>query len=307
MFNLYRPFLNVKRYAEIPNGKKQLYRESNYDNILMQSAIMTFDIENMDKATHDTLERILYTWGIACIGNLSTDKNKIVVGLPNLTKDKKGNHSMDSNLIPYCTDGQTLNGEKIVNACIIRNNSDCYPDKVIFDRYAYQLSKCDESEYKLIQKSMCNPIIMLSDSKLVNEINNALKKCGQEDKQAFLTQDNSWFEDTGKHFEQVDFTNISYAEKFKYLESYHDYLERRFYFMRGMANQSPTKLAQTTNDELENRNDTSMIYVTQELEVRKHDMEQANKKLGTNFIYKFNELWTNYQKLQGMESVNDGE
>lgn len=299
---MFRPFNSLRRYAKIPNGKKQIYRESNYSNILMQSAILTFDIENMKKATHDTLERILYTWGIACIGRLEEDREKIVVGLPNLITDKNGKYSLDENLIPYCKDGYTLNGKKIVDACIIRNNSDCYADKLIFDRYAYQLSKCDESEYKLIQKSMCNPIIMLSDSKLVDEINSALKKSGVEDKQAYLTKDNDWFNDGAKNFEIVDFTKIEYSEKFKYLESYHDYLERRFYFMRGMANQSPTKLAQTTNDELENRNDTSMIYVTQELEVRKHDMELANEKLGTNFIYKFNELWTNYQKLQGTES-----
>lgn len=300
---LFEPYKNFKRFAKIPTDKKQLYRESNYNNILMQSAILTFDIDNMEKSTHDTLEYILYTFGLACIGR---DKNKnIVVGLPNLSSDKDGNHSMDSNMIPFIDGGRTLNGDEILDACIIRNNSTCYPDKLIFDRYAYQLSKTDEAENKLIQKSMCNPIPFISDRKTAEEINQALKKGGQEDTQVFVTQNPNWFGENEHKIEVIDFQNVAYAEKFKYLESYHDYLERRFYFMRGMANQSPTKLAQTTNDELENRNDTSMIYVTQELETRKHDMNIANEKLGTNFIYKFNELWTNYQKLQ--EGVNENE
>lgn len=289
----------ISKYGCLPKDIKENIRESNYISVMINSALNIYDCPEMEFNTFKLLEIILCDIGFACLGKVG---DKICAGFAILD-------GIDSDGVPICTGGTTIDGKSMSDCFLIRNNTLMTNDMQYAERYAYQLSRIDYAQGKLTEWSTANALPVASTQAMKDGITKALNACGISDVDTVLNK-KSWDrgdESQGKDWDLIEFTNVGYSDKFKYLSSYHDDITRRIYFLFGQSSQSPTKQAQTNDSELENRETISKIYVTERLNTRNADLQKFNEFHGTNFTYSFSELWKNNKAIEPMTDNDGGE
>ena len=282
-------------------NSKIRHRGYNYFNQSINTATNLFSWGRLnDFINTDILEMILITQGSAVVGKLSN--GDIACG-----SAKFGN--LDHNGEPINLSGTTIDGKEITDCVYIRNNANACGEMSFINKFIGHNAMCDFSQEKLLQKSVCNPIPFASNEQTYRGIKEALKKSLNSDifvlklpERNILDSDIDY-----KDFDVLDLTNIAYADKFKYLTSYQEYVEKRFYHHFGFGLHAPTKQAQTTTIELDGRTATSEIYVSKMLECRKRAEKKLSVLLGVDVVVDYtpvlkNALTVDNNDLQDVES-----
>lgn len=289
----------LSKFNDLPLNDIKLITENQHAEMFINDIMSMYTYKKLDYNTSRLLEFLLIFSGCAYVGYLENDNEKIVVGMPTTTRETPINDDGTLNI----QEGVTITGKKIINGVVVRNNPSYSRDMGIICRYANKLSRIEFSEDKLVDKSVCNPIPIAKNNAMFEGIKKALENCGNSDimvlfdnernKNFSLREDGAGNNETS--YDLIDFTNVSYSDKFKYLSAYHDDIMRRFFTMFGMSSYSPTKQAQTNDSELENRDKISMIYPDLRLKTRNEDLQIFGIEV------EYNELW----KVQLDEMKND--
>lgn len=289
-------------YGNIGSKSKQILNELEYCNLAlnMLCELYNYDFNDYDGLNGSALEIILATNGCAVIG---IDSNAdLHIGLPS------GDAKFDDMGFPEYSEGVTISGLSLSDCVTIRNNSTMRNEVNIIKKLSYMLSRGDFAEDRLIKKCVCNPMPVAKTEQAYNAIADALKKNGELAEDVTIVkilESAEWDSDNTdkKDFDMIDLTNVSYADKFKYLSQFHEDILARYYTLFGFALHSPTKLSQTNNPEIQGRDKSSMLYVTNRLEQRKIGIGKVNKKFGTNFNIEFSD----FLKATEKSIVNGGD
>lgn len=276
----------TERYSRLNGKAKEVLNEIEYSKLAlnMLCELYDYDFPDYDNLNATTMELILVTNGSAVVG---IDKDgELHIGLP------AGETKFDDMGFPDYSEGVTISGIGLSDCITIRNNSTMSPENTLIKKMSYMLARGDFAEERLVKKSVCNPMPIAKTEQAYNAIADALKKNGElsEDVTIIkLLESQKWDDDSAdkKDFDVIDLTNVSYTDKFKYLSQYHEDILARYYTLFGFALHSPTKLAQTNNPEIQGRDKSSMLYVTNRLEQRKRGIDKVNKKFGTKFNVEF--------------------
>lgn len=275
----------LTRYGNFAPDIRTLLSENIYYKIGTLMLSEMFEMPSLNLTTFKLCEILCNLNGYCVIGRKTKD-SEIVVGYPIFDE-------IDDNLQPILTGATTLKGDKMTEYYLIRNNVLYRGEHSIISRFAYQLSKVDFSQGKLTDKSVCNPIPVAHNNKMFEGIKASLKSCGNDDITVLYDDTDSWSDDVvGKvNYDLIDFTNVAYSDKFKYLSSYHNDLTSRAFFLYGFALQSPTKQAQTNDSELDFRNECSDIYISSRYATRYDDYKKACEGLGIEFNFDWSSIW----------------
>lgn len=281
-------------YGLRPEPIKQRIREDNYIDLMMTMCCQMFDYDFSDcpnELSQNLLEQMLMIYGCCVFGKIE-NKEEYAFGIP-VFGDEYGKNAIDNNGVPNVVSGTSVVGEQIVDPVLIMNNNVISKDIDLMNRFAYELSRIDFAQEKLITNSLCNPIPLVKDESVKLAIEKVLKDSGETDPRTILDIKTFREQMDGqyKSFDLLDVTNVANAEKFKYLSSAHSDLVARLYQLIGFPMYSPTKQAQTNDSELQGRDDISMIYPMDRLKDRKIGMDKIKEAYGFDFKVKFNELW----------------
>lgn len=178
-----------------------------------------------------------------------------------------------------------------------------------FKWYTEQLALIDFSQRKLAHKSICNPTVAVEDDELFKQMNEILKNSADKDYEIVRKRPTA---DTvlngAPAYDIINLTDISYADKFSYLTSYHFDILSRFYFLYGFSWQAPMKTQYESKDQLNYRDQCCDIYISNMYETRYNDYKKACDGLGIEFNFDFSEQWKRDKVTENDEKgVNDNE
>lgn len=275
-------YFNLNLYGTLDESEKNDIRYVDIKDTLINNRLSFIRYRNLVETIKGSMIEFLLTFiGIAVIGQ---DKNKVwKVGYPAELKTKALNDlPIDSNGIPQFSKGLTINGEELTNCFVLRNNYLMKSNQKFINRLANQITRVCMSESKLVDKSICNPVPVARNEQAYNGIKTVMKKIDASIDVIKIEDNDSWNENGLNDYDILDFTNISYADKFKYLTTYYNDLWARYFETFGFPLNAPTKQAQTNNDELLNKVESSKAYIDGMLQVRLEDWKLINEKLGWN-------------------------
>lgn len=278
-------YFNLNLYGTLDESEKNDLRYIDIRDTLYNNRISFIKYQNLPKTIKGSMiEFLLTSCGIAVIGK--NKKKEWKVGYPlELKTMLLSSLPFDSNGIPFIKKGMTINGEELTDCYVLRNNYLCKPNDLFIKRLSNQLTRVSMSESKLVDKSICNPVPLARTEnayqgikKVMQDIDSTISVIKIEGEK------NEWSEQKYNDYDVLDFTNISYADKFKYLTTYYNDLWGRFFETFGFALHNPTKQAQTNTDELANKEESDDCYIKGMLDVRLEDWQIINDELGWSVI-----------------------
>lgn len=273
-------YFNLNLYGSLDESEKNDIRYADIKDNLLNNRIAFIKYENLPKTIKGSMiEYLLASFGIAVIGK--NKKGELKVGYPLEMKTSTiDSMPFDSNGMPKVKKGITIDGEELKDCYVLRNNYLLRSNYKFITRLANQLTKVCMSESKLVEKSICNPIPVARNEQAYNGIKTVMKKIDESIDVIKIEDNDSWNENGLNDYDMIDFTNISYADKFKYLTTYYNDLFARFFETFGFPLNAPTKQAQTNSDELLNKVESASCYINGMIEVRLEDWETINIELG---------------------------
>lgn len=166
-------------------------------------------------------------------------------------------------------------------------------------RFANLLTEIELSMKFNVIYSRLYPIPVAKDSKVRKALEEALNSMDVGKFVTILNDDalsNELGEGSGVDI--VNITDVKNADKIQYLAHFRDDLSRWFYSIYGMNSQGSSKLAQQTQDEVNQDCDATMIIPRDRLNEAQKGIDMCNKKFGWNATVKFSASWESRSNKQ---------
>lgn len=194
--------------------------------------------------------------------------------------------------------GATMNGSVVEidytleNVQLFRNNELFESENGNLERFSELLAQTDISIGTLIKYSRLLPFPLVKDGHQKDAIDHLYDSLAIG-KPTALQDDQMKIYDfvEVEPYKVIDITDASNSDKVQYLSKLHDDLLRRFYSYYGHSMSGSQKMAQQTEAEISDHDTISMIYPLARLRSAQMDIEEFNKKFGTNITVRFGDAW----------------
>lgn len=155
-----------------------------------------------------------------------------------------------------------------------------------FSRFAEQLSQVDISQKALVKATRTKDVIIADTESEKDQIDKVYADLENGITKTIIKDSDIFRQDTVGEQKRISLNNPTMFQSMEYLSSYHSELCRRLYGLFGFSMQGKDKQAQVNSDELEDREQPSLIYIRLIIDTVSECLEKINKEFGFNWSIK---------------------
>lgn len=270
-----------------PKVKKQI-NTNNHNIRLLHSIIGMLEYDNVYDGL-DTNFMELYKILDGKVG-IVEDKDKIIAF--------RGEHSNIVNAYGVGTHfigASALNSYDIVdgkNGVVGYNNKLMTSDYFEILKYSEIFANIDISAEYNIMYSKYNPLFSVKNQKIKEQITQAFNNMNDGKPLTIVSKLSDELLNEGiKPIEVINLTDVKNIDKLQYLLKAFDDYEKQFYRHFGISLNTSTKMAQQSEEEINQTQSLAMIYPIERLKCANEMCKKMNKLYGGNMTVHFSEVW----------------
>lgn len=295
-------FTQIRNFFRNLKPKEQMqYELTEYTNNLAEMLQSMFEYSGIFKNAiyNKFIEQYLLAFGKCAI--FKNENDKLICSYCDFCGGNLNEYGILSDLICTTQNGKQYtfkNWDSNENVVVIFNNNQWSGDLTI-DKCASFLAETDTSIKCCIVNSRYSPIVSCKNSKTRNIISKIFE--GLTDGQPKSITDGDLM--GNKSIDVINVTDVKNSDKLQYLTHFKDDIFRFFLNTFGLSTFGSGKMAQQTEEEINNNSNASFVIPDDMLYWRKLGILELNRKFNLNASVDFSDCWRN-EKTRCIHNMN---
>lgn len=276
---------NVAKFSMLKPKTKNIVRYNDYLEIMLEHANAIIDIDFNDSGIDKfPFLKYLIDYGIVGVARNEED-GELYFG--NVVK---GGSSVNKNGILEISaittpNGKTIRSDKIAKIKLLNSGNPLW----VLSRFADQLAEVDKSQEVLVLGTRLGNVLSVEDEYEKTQIDKAYENVRDGELVTYVKSKNL-FSDNDNMDKIVPIGDPAKFQSMEYLSAYHSELIRRIFTLFGFSMSQKNKQAQVSEDELDDAELPSIIFIKSIIENLKKGVDEVNELFEAGWTIKANEI-----------------